>query len=227
MKKQSQTPSYFLSIALHVLLLAGMFFYQQYKNSLPQQNYVEIGFGEGGPGGSPGDGSNEFGVVNASEPQPQTAEPGTEEENKDAKVDLTKSTTTKSDDAVIADKRESRGGAGSLPSKGNGKPGRGFGNGEGNGTGYDIDWGGNGQRRIYSYNIPDYPPGVNKELDIRIRFTILPDGTVGRIVVLTKGDTRLENTAVNALRQWRFEPIRSGQPSVEQTVVIVFPFRLR
>jgi len=191
-------------------------------------NYVEVGFGEGGPGGSPGDGSNQFGVVNVSQPQPANADNTNDEEKKDAKIDLTKSTNRKSDDAVIADKNESRSASGtSLPSKGSGKPGKGFGGGDGNGTGYDIDWGGNGQRRIYSYNIPEYPSGVNKELDIKIRFSILPDGTVGRIIVLTKGDTRLENTAVNALRQWRFEPIHAGQPSMDQTVVIVFPFRLR
>jgi len=204
-----------------------MFVYQQHK-AAGQMNYVEVGFGEGGPGGSPGDGSNQFGVVNVSQPQPANADNTNDEEKKDAKIDLTKSTNRKSDDAVIADKNESRSASGtSLPSKGSGKPGKGFGGGDGNGTGYDIDWGGNGQRRIYSYNIPEYPSGVNKELDIKIRFSILPDGTVGRIIVLTKGDTRLENTAVNALRQWRFEPIHAGQPSMDQTVVIVFPFRLR
>ena len=198
----------------------------QFNKSLPVQQYMEVGIGEGGPGGSPGDGSNQFGVVNASENQ--TPADAADLEKKDAKVDVTKSENQKSDDAVIADKKESRSSTGSgLPSKGSGKPGKGFGAGEGNGTGYDIDWGAQGQRKIYSYIIPDYPSGVSKELDIRLRFSILPDGTVGHIVILTKGDTRLENAAVNSLRQWRFEPLRGNQIQGEQTVVIVFPFRLR
>lgn len=55
-----------------------------------------------------------------------------------------------------------------------------MGQGEG-GAGFDIQWGGNGTRKIYSYQIPDYPDGVNKEIDIRLKFTIKPDGTVGSI----------------------------------------------
>ncbi|MHB9014187.1 MAG: energy transducer TonB, partial [Ignavibacteriaceae bacterium] len=98
----------------------------------------------------------------------------------------------------------------------------------GNGSfGYDIDWGGKGQRKIYSYNIPAYPEGVNKEIDIRLKFTILPDGTVGTIIPLIKADTRLENSAINSLRQWRFESLDQSQKQVPQVAVIVFPYRLR
>ena len=64
-----------------------------------------------------------------------------------------------------------------------------------------------GTRKIYSYLIPAYPEGVNKEIDIRLKFTIKPDGTVGSIFLLTKADTRLENAAINSLWQWRFELI--------------------
>lgn len=98
----------------------------------------------------------------------------------------------------------------------------------GNGSfGYDIDWGGKGQRKIYSYILPAYPQGVEKEIDIRLRFSIMPDGTVGIIVPLIKADTRLENAAINSLRQWRFEPLDQNQKQVSQTAVIVFPYRLQ
>ena len=98
----------------------------------------------------------------------------------------------------------------------------------GNGSfGYDIDWGGKGQRKIYSYILPTYPQGVEKEIDIRLKFTIMPDGTVGIIVPLIKADTRLENAAINSLRQWRFEPLDPDQKQVPQTAVIVFPYRLQ
>ena len=76
---------------------------------------------------------------------------------------------------------------------------------------FDIEWGGTGKRKIYSYNIPAYPAGVSKEIDVKLRFSILPDGTVGRIFPLIKADTRLETAAINSLRQWRFEPLPSGQ----------------
>ncbi|MBU1098564.1 MAG: energy transducer TonB [Bacteroidetes bacterium] len=101
----------------------------------------------------------------------------------------------------------------------------------GEGTGkfglFDIEWGGKGKRKIYSYSIPPYPEGVAKEIDVKLRFTILPDGTVGRIIPLIKADTRLESSAINSLRQWRFEPLPSAQNQAEQTAVIIFPFRLQ
>ncbi|MGE5402394.1 MAG: TonB family protein [Ignavibacteriales bacterium] len=109
--------------------------------------------------------------------------------------------------------------------------GRGSGNGNGsgdaNGDGYDIFWGGKGNRRIYSYVLPKYPEGVSKEIDVKLKFTILPDGTVGTIFPIMKSDTRLENAAINSLRQWRFEPLPSGQKQMEQTAVIIFPYRLQ
>ena len=75
--------------------------------------------------------------------------------------------------------------------------------------------------------MPSYPEGVNKQVDIRLRFSIMPDGTVGTILPLIKADTRLENAAINSLRQWRFEPLDPSQKQVEQTAVIVFPYRLQ
>ncbi|MGE5458009.1 MAG: TonB family protein [Methanococcaceae archaeon] len=105
--------------------------------------------------------------------------------------------------------------------------GNGNGEGDGNGDGYDLDFGGKGSRRIYSYILPKYPDGVSKEIDVKLRFTILPDGTVGTISPLMKSDTRLENAAINSLRQWRFEPLPERQKQIEQTAVIVFPYRLR
>ncbi|MCH8169918.1 MAG: TonB family protein [Bacteroidetes bacterium] len=96
-----------------------------------------------------------------------------------------------------------------------------------NNLGYDIDWGGRGQRRIYSFSLPEYPAGVNKEIDIRLRFTILSDGTVGSIFPLIKADTRLEDAAIKSLRQWRFEPLAPEQSEVIQTAVINFPYRLK
>ena len=99
---------------------------------------------------------------------------------------------------------------------------------EGDGSfGFDIEWGGKGIRKIYSFSLPKYPGGVKKEVDIKLQFTILPDGTIGTIFPKIKADTRLENVAINSLRQWRFEALDPSQKQVEQTAVIVFPYRLQ
>ena len=99
---------------------------------------------------------------------------------------------------------------------------------EGDGSfGFDIEWGGKGIRKIYSFSLPKYPGGVTKEVDIKLQFTILPDGTIGTIFPKIKADTRLENAAINSLRQWRFEALAPSQKQDEQTAVIVFPYRLQ
>lgn len=100
------------------------------------------------------------------------------------------------------------------------------GDGEGN-FGFEIDFGGKGMRKIYSYSLPTYPEGVSKEIDVKLKFTILSDGTVGQILPLIKADTKLELAAINSLRQWRFEPLPENSKGTQQYAVIIFPFRLQ
>ncbi len=93
------------------------------------------------------------------------------------------------------------------------------------GTGYDIQWGGKGKRKIYKYYIPPYPDGVQVEANVKLRFTILPDGSVTKITPLVKSHPVLESVSINALSRWKFEPLENDD--YEQTVTIIFPFRLK
>ncbi len=84
------------------------------------------------------------------------------------------------------------------------------GNGPGKGMGFgDIEWGGGGNRIVLQKIVPKFPSGVNTNAEIRLRFTVMPDGTVGRIIPLQKADPRLEKAALDALRQWRFNPLKT------------------
>ncbi len=110
---------------------------------------------------------------------------------------------------------------GSLDGTGLGTRGSGPGLGEGFG---DIDWGGGGNRVVISKKIPTFPPGVNTSAQIKIRFTVRPDGTVSQMVPLQKADPRLERAAMDALRQWRFNPLNED---IDMVGIIPFTFRLR
>ncbi len=92
---------------------------------------------------------------------------------------------------------------------------------------FSIDFLGKRSRAIYSYVLPDYPEGVEKEVDIVMKITIEPDGTISKIFPLIKADTRLEITAIDALRNWRFEPLPKEMPQLQQEAVVVFPYKLR
>ncbi len=220
-----------LSLLFHLLLL-GLFMLLNFTITYPPRKYVEVTFGQsGGPGSSGAMGSQIDKVEQVAKKQEQTEAKEKQPEVK--KVDLPKAVNTSEDNTVnpavknkakdekVKSKSEQTVNS-NVNSEGQGNKT------SGNGSfGFGIDWGGRGQRKIYSYILPTYPEGVDKEIDIRLRFSIMPDGTVGTIVPLIKADTRLENAAINSLRQWRFEPLDPSQKQVPQTAVIVFPYRLQ
>lgn len=223
--------SYSASVLFHSILMV-IFLLINFTIEFPAKDYVELSFGISSEFGSSGAiGEN---LDKTEELAPKQEENITENKNpevKEVKLPVAKSTQ---DNNIIKpaekdkeQKKETKTESVKETTSDVSTTGRGnLAQGEGS-FGFDIEWGGMGTRKIYSYSLPAYPEGVNKEIDIRLRFTIKPDGTVGSINLLTKADTRLENAAINSLWQWRFEPLPPTRPQTEQTAVIVFPYRLQ
>jgi protein TonB len=194
--------------------------------------YVELTFGTSGEIGSSGAiGTQIEKIEEVAKPEPKNQTENKSLEVKEVKLPKAKNTSEdntvkpadKQKEVAVTNKSKTEETENSeVTTEGQGNKAEGTGS-----FGYDIDWGGKGKRQIYSYSIPDYPEGVQKEIDIRLKFSILPDGTVSTIIPLTKADTKLENAAIYSLRQWRFEPLSPAQKQSEQTAVIVFPYRLR
>lgn len=223
--------SYSVSILFHLILFALFFIWTFTINYKPKE-YVELSFGVSGNTGSSGNIGTQINDVE------ELAKTEVKDETKNQaqevkEVELPKAKSTSEDNTIIpaeknkkitkeskTETKEKTNSDITTPGKGNKAEGEGS-------FGYDIDWGGSGQRKIYSFVVPPYPEGVHKEINIRLRFSILPDGTVGTILPLTKADTRLENVAINSLRQWRFEPLDPSRKQVEQSAIIVFPYRLQ
>lgn len=212
--------SFSISLLLHLMLFAGFMFMHTETIDNPA-DLVEVSFGNGQGTGSPGGGSGVAINENVSLPDNKPVESNKEVKGIDQKSDA--DATNEVSETIGRKKNTSKAEVnpgGSPETMGNGGIGPG-------GFGYGIDWGGRGNRKIYNYTLPSYPEGVNKEIDIKLSFTILPDGTVGQIRPLTKADTRLEDAAINSLRQWRFEALSPQMKQTEQAAVIVFPYRLR
>lgn len=223
--------SYSVSIFLHLIMLL-LFLLIKVTIDYQQQDYVELSFGQSGEEGSSGAiGTQIEKVEELAKPEEKTVADNSAPEVKEVELPTAKNTSeenviqpaenSKEQSTVSKTKTEETTDS-KVTTVGQGNKAEGDGS-----FGYEIDWGGKGTRRIYSYNLPTYPEGVQKEIDIRLRFTILPDGTVGTILPLTKADTKLENAAINSLRQWRFEPLSQTQKQSEQAAVIVFPYRLQ
>jgi outer membrane biosynthesis protein TonB len=223
--------SFSLSLLIHLLLLL-LFLLMKFSVDYPPKEYVELSFGVSGDVGSSGAiGTQIKQVEELSKPEvkDETVDKSqevkevelpkaknTSEENVIKPADKSKEKTTSTKTKTTEDTKDK------ATTEGQGNKAKGEGS-----FGFDFEEGGLGTRRIYSYIEPSYPEGVHKEIDIRLRFAILPDGTVGTILPLTKADTKLENAAINSLRQWRFEPLSPNQKQTEQTAVIIFHYRLQ
>jgi TonB family protein len=83
------------------------------------------------------------------------------------------------------------------------------------------------ERTILKKVVPQYPEGLQKEAVVRIRFTVLPNGLVGEMVPLLKSDPTLERISLEALRQWRFNPLDENDEQVTQQGIITFRYVLR
>ena len=101
--------------------------------------------------------------------------------------------------------------------------GRGWaGTGTGKGMGYgDIDWGGGGNRVVLNKVKPRFPPGT-LDTKVQLRFRVRPNGTVSFVIPVRRGgNPRADAAAMQAMRQWRFNPLDSDK-EMEGTITFVF-----
>ncbi len=81
-------------------------------------------------------------------------------------------------------------------------------------------------REIVHKVIPDYPDDLQQEAVIRIRFTVLPDGRVGQMIPVQKDYPTLEDLTLEALEQWRFNPLPPGVKQQPVQGIITFRYEL-
>ena len=91
---------------------------------------------------------------------------------------------------------------------------------------FQIQWLGS-QREIVRSILPEVPGGVERDMELRFQFGVTPAGEVTAIAPLQKGEPALEEAALTALRQWKFQPLPQESPQENQVAVITFRFRIR
>ena|GEM_PF-1096229 len=91
---------------------------------------------------------------------------------------------------------------------------------------YLIEWIGQ-SREIVRSILPEYPEGVERDVELLFRFSVTPAGDVTAVRPLQKGEPILEEAAITALRQWRFQPLPKESPQANQEAVITFKFIIR
>lgn len=73
--------------------------------------------------------------------------------------------------------------------------------------------------------LPAYAEQVNAL--IRVRITVNPQGRIIERIPLIKGNPTLEQSVMDALLRWQFNPLPPNAPQENQTGVISFRFRLQ
>lgn len=56
---------------------------------------------------------------------------------------------------------------------------------------------------------------VSVEADLTLKFWVFPDGTVGKVVPLVKGDAQVELAAITHIKKYRFNPLPHDTPQIE------------
>ena len=77
---------------------------------------------------------------------------------------------------------------------------------------------------LYKPEIPEVE--IDREGEVELKFWVLPDGSVGSVFPLLRGDAELERIAINYMKQWRFNPLAEGGSTVEQWGTITVRFKL-
>lgn len=91
---------------------------------------------------------------------------------------------------------------------------------------YEITWEGVVRDILYD-PLPTYPEGLDKEASIRIKITVLPNGTIGNLIPIQKADATLESVTMKSLKLWRLSPLKPTDPQLNQTAVITIRFVLQ
>ncbi|MFW5972371.1 MAG: TonB family protein [Bacteroidota bacterium] len=72
--------------------------------------------------------------------------------------------------------------------------------------------------------VPPYTEQVNAV--IRVRITVDPQGRIVQRIPLIKGSPALEQSVMQTLERWRFDPLPPNVPRENQTGTVTFSFRL-
>lgn len=221
-------------IAFLLMLILLLWFSQTsinvkpYKQEVNTSPIILLNFGDGdGTGRSKGNLAKEGAASSGAKPQNPLEDAGKVKSSSSAKDPLSTSSPIAKNNVSAANKTDadsSKGqgkavGAGTGSGTGLGEKGTGPGKGMGLG---DIEWGGGGNRTVLNKILPPSPSNLDRLVSIKIRFNVLPDGTVGDMRPMTKGDPALEAISLKTLKKWKFNRLDSDQ---QMQGMITFTFK--
>jgi TonB family protein len=78
-----------------------------------------------------------------------------------------------------------------------------------------------GRKIVFQPPLPQIDVAI--DVEFRLKFWVLPDGTIGEVIPLKRGDINLERVAIAYLKKWQFQPLPSHVP--QQKIWGTIPIR--
>lgn len=91
----------------------------------------------------------------------------------------------------------------------------------------NIVWSSGVSRSRIAGSLPAFPKDVNREAQIKVKFTVRPNGAIYGLTLMQKGEPRFEEAALAAMRGWKFNVLPSSMQQVDQDGVVTFFFKLQ
>ena len=83
------------------------------------------------------------------------------------------------------------------------------------------------KRKIIHFRKPEYPENESENTEVNLEIEVNPDGTVKTIRVVKTGGISFDNNAMEAVRDWRFQPLAPKAKQSVQTGIVTIYFEIK
>jgi TonB family protein len=83
------------------------------------------------------------------------------------------------------------------------------------------------KRKIIHFKKPEYPENENENTQVQLKIEANPNGTIKSVTIVKTGGISFDRNAIEAVREWRFQPL---PPNIKQTIqsgVVTIYFEVR
>ncbi|MCK4575139.1 TonB family protein, partial [candidate division WOR-3 bacterium] len=83
------------------------------------------------------------------------------------------------------------------------------------------------KRKILKKVLPPYPAGYEERTKVVVKITVKPGGNVKKLLLIKTGGEIFDHVTLEALREWKWEPLPSNTEQVDQEGTITFFYELK
>lgn len=83
------------------------------------------------------------------------------------------------------------------------------------------------KRKLIHFKKPEYPEEESENTQVKLEIGANPDGTIKTVSVLKTGGLSFDNSAIEAVREWRFQPLAPDAKQTVQTGIVTIYFEVK